>query len=315
MIEGKSVMPLDGNETASTTGLLRGIVATVIGGDGRELEILKGLIAEGTTVRACGCPPGATTILGGPQHPTLAGAIAGADVIIAPIPLITAQRAIFAPQWPAPLYLDETAVEDVKPGALLVIGSSKPYLDELAEQRNFRIREYGEDDELMIQRAPTIVEGAVGLTITNTEISIHDAQVVVVGFGRMGFSLTRLLLAMGAHVTVAARNPVQRARAWEIGAGSVPLEQLPDAVANADMVFNTVPTMLLTREVLTHMRGSVFVLDIAGTPGGTDFAAATELGIKAMLGRGLGSRAPKTAGQSQWRGVRKIVLAELGRAG
>ena len=315
MPDAEGALPVADKPTAPAPGLLQGITATVIGGDGRELEILKGLIAEGAAARACGCPPGATAITSRPQSPTLAAAIAGADVIVAPVPLIDAERALFAPQWPERLYLDEHAFEGVKPGALLVIGTSKPYLDELARRRGFRIREYGEDDELMILRAPTIGEGAIGMTIAHTEISIHASQTVVVGFGRMGFTMTRLLVAMGAHVTVVARNPVQRARAWELGARVLTLEQLPDAVSNADMVFNTVPTLLLTRDIMTRMRREVFVLDIAGTPGGTDFAAATELGINAMLGRGLGSRAPKTAGQSQWRGVRKILLAEIGRAG
>ncbi len=290
---------------------LRGKTVAVIGGDGRELEILRNLMAEGAEVRSCGCPPGASEIMGHPQYAKLARAIAEADIIIAPVPLITPTGAMYAPQWHEPLYLDADAFGQVKPGALLIIGTSTPVLDQLARERGFHIHEYGEDAELMILRAPTVVEGAIGLAIANTDVSIHDSQVLVVGFGRIGFSLTRLLLAMNAHVTVAARNPVQRARAWEIGATPVPLEQLADAVSNCAMVFNTVPALLLTRDILKCMPPDVFVLDIAGSPGGTDFAAASELGIKAQLGRGLGSRAPKTAGQSQWRGIRKIILAEL----
>ena len=294
---------------------LQGIIAAVIGGDGRELEVLKGLLADGAEVRTCGCPPGASSIMGSPQCATLAEAIEGADVVVAPVPLIAPDGTLYAPQWPVPLYLDAAALERVKPGALLVIGTSTPILDSLAREGGFRIREYGEDDELMILRAPTVAEGAIGLTIANTEISIHNARTLVIGFGRIGFSVTRLLIGMNARVTVVARSPVQRARAWEMGARPVTLEHLAEEVASADMVFNTVPALLLTREVLESMRPDVFVLDMAGAPGGTDFSAASELGIKAILGRGLGSRAPKTAGQSQWQGIRKIILAELARAG
>ncbi len=294
---------------------LQGITAAVIGGDGRELEVLKGLMADGAGVRTCGCPPGASAIMGRSQCATLAEAIEGADVVVAPVPLIAPDGTLYAPQWPDPLYPDAAAFARVKPGALLIIGTSTPALNSLARERGFRIREYGEDDELMILRAPTVAEGAIGLTIANTEISIHNAQALVIGFGRIGFSMTRLLLGMNARVTVTARNPAQRARAWEMGARTVALDQLAEEAACTDMVFNTVPALLLTRDVLKGMRPDVFVLDMAGTPGGTDFSAASELGIKAILGRGLGSRAPKTAGQSQWQGIRKIILAELVRAG
>jgi dipicolinate synthase subunit A len=296
---------------AAKTPALHDITAAVIGGDGRELEVLKGLIADGATVRACGCPPGAEAIMGQPQCGSLAEAIAGAEIIVAPVPLITPEGRLYAPQWPEPLYPDAAAFAHVRPGALLIIGTSTPALDTLAHERGFHIHAYGDDDELMIQRAPTVAEGAVGLAIANTEVSIHDSQVTVIGFGRIGFTMTRLLLAMGAHVTVVARNPVQRARAWELGARPLPLEQLGAGVAGAAMVFNTVPALLLTREILSQMQPDVFVLDLAGAPGGTDFAAAQELGVRAMLGRGLGKRAPRTAGQSQWRGIRKIILAHL----
>jgi dipicolinate synthase subunit A len=295
--------------------VLQGITVAVIGGDGRELEVLKGLMADGAEVRACGCPPGVSAIMGRPQCATLAEAIERADVVVAPVPLIAPDGTLYAPQWPDPLYPNAAAFASVKPGALLIIGTSTPALNSLARERDFRIREYGEDDELMILRAPTVAEGAIGLTIANTKISIHNAQALVIGFGRIGFSMTRLLLGMNARVTVAARNPAQRARAWEMGARPVALDHLAEEVASADMVFNTVPALLLTRKVLEGMRPDVFVLDMAGAPGGTDFSAASELGIKAILGRGLGSRAPKTSGQSQWQGIRKIILAELARAG
>jgi dipicolinate synthase subunit A len=56
-----------------------------------------------------------------------------------------------------------------------------------------------------------------------------------------------------------------------------------------------------------------FVLDLASTPGGTDFDAAEELGIDAVLAPGLGGRAPKTAGTYQWMGLRRMFLEKLGR--
>ena len=69
------------------------------------------------------------------------------------------------------------------------------------------------------------------------------------------------------------------------------------------MVFNTIPAPVLTGEVLRRMSPDTLIIDLAAAPGGTEFAAANEYGIKALLAPGLpGKVAPVTAGR---------VLAEV----
>jgi dipicolinate synthase subunit A len=292
---------------------LRGRTIAVIGGDGRELEILRSLLAEGVHVRCFGCPADAEKILGRPQCGTLAAALNGVEAVVAPVPVIAPEGTFYAPESPVPLKIEPASFAEIGPGAVIVLGTSDPRLDEIAKQNNLRVVQYGGDDEMMIQRAPAIAEGAIARAIANTDFTLHDSRSLVVGFGRMGFAMTRTLLALGAHVTLAARNPAQRARAWELGARPIALSELATSAAEVDLVFNTVPALVITREVLARMQSHVFILDMAGAPGGTDFQAAAELKIKAQLGRGLGGRAPKTVGQSQWRGIRRLLLAELAK--
>jgi dipicolinate synthase subunit A len=79
------------------------------------------------------------------------------------------------------------------------------------------------------------------------------------------------------------------------------------------MIFNTIPVTVLSRDVLEGVPREAFILDLASTPGGTDFDAAEELGIDAVLAPGLGGRAPKTAGRYQWMGLRRMLLDRLDR--
>ena len=63
------------------------------------------------------------------------------------------------------------------------------------------------------------------------------------------------------------------------------------------------------------MRKDAVVIDIAQAPGGTDFAAADELGIKAFLDLGLpGKVAPETAGEILARVIPGLILDDLMRA-
>ena len=176
------------------------------------------------------------------------------------------------------------------------------------------LHEYEDDEELMLERGPAIVEGALQQAIANTRITIHGSQVTVVGHGTIGGLLARTLVLLGAHVTVVARNPVQRAAARAAGAEAVPLAELPAVAARSAMLISTVPAAVVGRDALAGMARGSLVMDLAAPPGGVDLAAAGELGLVAVWARGLGRRAPVTVGASQWGGIRRRIQAiEEGR--
>src|SRR5690606_27184761 len=119
---------------------------------------------------------------------------------------------------------------------------------------------------------------------------------------------------IGAKVRVVARDRAQLARAFEMGLETGSLSELKALVRDATVVFNTVPAPVLGREELAAMPRSAIVVDIASAPGGTDFAAAAELGIKAFLELGIpGKVAPRTAGEILARVVPEMILEACGR--
>ena len=165
----------------------------------------------------------------------------------------------------------------------------------------------------MLQRTPAILEGLLKIVIENTAITIHNSQACVVGQGTIGAVLTRYLVALGAHTHIAARNPEQRAAAFVAGATPHLLEELPELAPRLDFIFSTVPTRVVGEDVLSRLPKSALIVDLAAPPGGVDFDAAKRLGLTAIWGRGLGSRAPVTVGASQWGGIRariEKILAE-----
>jgi dipicolinate synthase subunit A len=127
--------------------------------------------------------------------------------------------------------------------------------------------------------------------------------------------LARTLVLLGARVTVAARNPVQRAAARAAGAAAVPLTELPSLAPGLAMLLSTVPAAVVGREVLECLPRGSLVMDLAAPPGGVDLEAARALGHVAVWARGLGRRAPVTVGASQWSGIRRLIEAiEEGRS-
>ena len=73
---------------------------------------------------------------------------------------------------------------------------------------------------------------------------------------------------------------------------------LQQQVVNIDLLFNTIPTMIVTAQIIANLPSRAVIIDLASKPGGTDFRFAEKRGIKAMLAPGLpGIVAPKTAGR------------------
>ena len=74
-------------------------------------------------------------------------------------------------------------------------------------------------------------------------------------------------------------------------------EALPQAAAEADIIFNTVPAVILDKGVLSGLKRDCLVVDLASKPGGVDFETAKELGVQIIWALSLpGKVAPITAG-------------------
>src|SRR3954454_20448130 len=283
------------------------VVIGMLGGDKREQEIARRAAATGAEVRAHGFPWPEQDIPGVQHLEDPAAVLKGARFALFPIPGISASGALFAPAAPAPIVPDRAMLAGMAPRAHIILGWADANLKSHAEALSIKLHEYEWDRSLMLQRTPAIIEGLLKIIIENTAITIHNAQACVVGQGTIGAVLARYLMALGAHTHVAARNPEQRAAAYVAGAAPHALAELPELAPSLNFIFSTVPTRVVGEDVLSRLPKSALVIDLAGPPGGVDFAAAKRIGLTAIWGRGLGSRAPVTVGASQWGGIRSRI--------
>ena len=83
---------------------------------------------------------------------------------------------------------------------------------------------------------------------------------LVVGWGRIGKCLAKLLHGLGADVTVAARKESRRVMVEALGYHSCPIEDI--RTENYRLIINTVPAM-----VLPTAPGTALKIDLASIPG------------------------------------------------
>jgi dipicolinate synthase subunit A len=278
----------------------------LIGGDERDPEIARLAAETGASVKAFGIPWPEGEIPGVERVDSPSAAVDKADYIFLPIPLGVGS-VIYAPHADEPIVVDEELLSMAAPDAYAFCGRVTSEIEAAANAAGVRIHEYDPDRELMMLRGPAIVEGALQQAIEATDVTINDAEVVVVGFGNIGQLLARTLRGLGARVHVAARNPIQRAGAYADGLLPLTLEELPELAPSLDMVFSTVPAQVVARSILERLPTGTLVLDIAPPPDHADLELAAQLGHRAVWARGLGKRAPVTVGQSQWTGLRRFI--------
>ena len=286
----------------------------MLGGDKREQEIARLAAATGAEVRVHGFPWPDGGIFGVRKLDDPTAVLSGVRFALFPIPGISANGALFAPSAPAPITPTRDMLAGMAKPGHIILGWADKNLKAHADALGIEIHEYEWDRSLMLRRTPAIIEGLLKIVIENTAITIHDSNVCVVGQGTIGAVLARTLVTLGAHTHVAARNPEQRSAAFVAGAIPHTLDELPALASKLDMVFSTVPSRVVGEDVLARLPKSALLVDLAAPPGGIDFEAAAKLGLKAIWGRGLGSRAPVTVGASQWGGVRERIEAILERA-
>ncbi|MCC7484284.1 MAG: NAD(P)-binding domain-containing protein [Burkholderiales bacterium] len=288
------------------------LVIAIVAGDRREQEIARQAAATGAQVRAYGFPWPERGIPGVTLAADAARALAGARVALFPIPGIAADGALFAPACPSRIVPDRAMLAGMRAPAHIILGWADANLREHGAALGIGFHEYEWDTGLMLMRGPAIVEGLLRVMIENTEITLHDSRVCVVGQGTIGFLVARYLVALGARTHVAARNEVQRAAAFVAGAEVHPLEDLDELAPRLDIVVSTVPAPVVRRAMLERLPAHALVVDLAAPPGGVDREAAQSLGLKFVWARGMGTRAPVTVGRSQWGGIRRRIEAIFG---
>ncbi len=290
---------------------LRKMSIAVLGGDARSLIILEELAASGAVVNAAGLP--AEVLPAGVHYFDEPGScLAGVNAVILPVPGAGDRGQLYCPLVPKPPSITRELAACIPPGIPIFTGVAGPYLAGIAALSGLRLIELMKLNEVAILNSIPTAEGAIQMAMEMLPITIHGSCAFVLGFGRTGATLARLLGAMGARTRVVARRPEHLARITELNLMPVPFAVMSRYLGEADVIFNTIPAPVLTGEALAKVPSGALIIDLASAPGGIDFQEAANIGLKAVLAPGLpGKVAPKTAGRILAKVIIRLLHEEM----
>ena len=182
-------------------------------------------------------------------------------------------------------------------GALVTGGKMPTEMIEFFHSRGFDTADYLLREELAVKNAVPTAEGALGMIMTESDETVCGMSIAVTGWGRVAKACARLFAAVGASVTVFARNISALSEAESMGYRAMRIDRLAERAGDFRTLVNTVPALVLTEQVLENTAADCLIIDLASKPGGTDFAACAKLPRKAVHALSLpGKCAPVTAG-------------------
>ena len=191
----------------------------------------------------------------------------------------------------------KSLTDGINPLSIVFGGRISRTLSSELESRGIMHRDYMKRDELAIRNAVPTAEGAIEIAISETPITLHGSKCLVMGYGKVGKVLARFLDGLGANTYVEARKYADLALIESHGCIPLTMKEAKTRINEFDVIFNTIPALVLTKDVLSGVNQNSLIIDLASKPGGVDFESARELGVKVIWALSLpGKVAPVTAG-------------------
>ena len=271
------------------------IKIAVLGGDLRQLSAAERLSELGYPVSLYGFDTYGESV-----SLPLEEAVSGASALLFPVPVWRNGRLNlpFSEEKLPLLELLRRLSSSTKEAVYAFGGVMGEELTDFLSSRGVKVCDLTEEERFNVLNAVPTAEGAVAVAMNHLNVTVNGASVCVLGFGRIGKALCRILNALGAEVTAVSRKQKDQALSEIYGCRAADYEALPRLMGSFDVIFNTVPSIVLSDRELAAVRGDVCVIDLASKPGGVDPDAALRYNVKVITALSLpGKVAPVTAGR------------------
>lgn len=269
-------------------------VFLVLGGDNRLIYLANVLFSEGYDVKVYGIE---SSLVNSQIYKcaSLDKALENTDVIVGPLPLSQDDETLNCSYFEEVVYLKDI-FKEMNKNQMFFAGFVSNSVHQLAGVYNIHIYDYFQREELVVQNCIPTAEGAIQIALQELPFTLHDSNCLILGFGRIGKILSKMLHGIGAKVWIEARKYHDLAWVKSFGYEGIHLNDLEEHLSKFDIIFNTIPSLILNQKMLTKLKSDCLVIDLASKPGGVDFDYAKQTPIKVIWALSLpGKVAPLTS--------------------
>ena len=274
----------------------------VIGGDSRNLSLAKFFEDDGHLV--------STFALGDLDCATLDIAVTGADVVVGPIPFSNDGKTLNTPLYNESILINNF-LKAIGKKSIIVAGKFEDATISQADYYKITIVDILKREDFAVLNAIPTAEGAIQIAMQETHHTINSSNVCVIGYGRIGKTVSRMLNGLGANVYVALKSFEEKAYAKAFAIHTIHISELENYLPKMDIIINTAPAKILDFNILKKVNKQSLIIDVASSPGGVEFDKARELGIKTIWALSLPGKVAPLSSACIIRDTVYNILAEL----
>lgn len=277
-----------------------------IGGDLRIVELVKLLAKDKNEICLFGLGQ-CEELSKFKQASNLDEALQNAEIVITSIPLSKNGKNINT-TFTEKTILVEDFFEKAKNKKIITGNVTEEISKFINRHNNNEVVDVLKYEELTVMNVIPTAEGAIQIAMEKSKITLHDSNCLVLGFGRIGKILAKMLNGLGAHVYCEARKQQDLAWVKAYGYNEIHLKNLNENLGKFDFIFNTIPYLILDKSNLGLLKQECILIDLASKPGGIDFEEAGRLGLKNEWALALpGKVAPKTSAKYIYKILKEVI--------
>lgn len=252
---------------------------TIIGGDLRIVNLAQTLANDGFFVHTFALE-NAKNLFDFDKiisYNTIHDAIEKSNYIISSIPLSKDNQNVFTPYSNSQISLADLEKNLTK--KTLLSGKIPNHFKENSEINSIDLMEI---EEYTILNCIATAEGAIQIAMEEFPKTLSGSTILIMGFGRIGKILSKMLQGIGANVYCEARKNSDLAYVKAYGYSPIHLNNLNEYLTKFDIIINTIPVQILDKSRLDLLKQNVLIIDLASNPGGVDFEYAKSQNIKTI---------------------------------
>jgi dipicolinate synthase subunit A len=206
------------------------------------------------------------------------------------------------------LKLNEELISSINKDSIFIIGRLRPNEKEMMEKYKVNYYELLSEEGFTIDNSIPTGEGAIKIAIESSPKTLHGRNCLITGFGNVAKTLARMLDGIGAKIFIAARTDSDLLRATEIGYQSVAINKLDKVLRDMDYIFNTVPDLIFTKDLIEMIQEKAPIIELASLPGGFDTDSINKETMLYVNAPGLpGKVAPQSAADYIFQALKRII--------
>ncbi len=168
---------------------------------------------------------------------------------------------------------------------------------------DYRCLDLLKNDFYLSKNAMITAHVAITIASQHSPIVLNHCPVLILGWGRIGKCLMKLLQGLGADVTVATRKISDRSMIEALGCQSADIHELSYLLRRYRIIFNTVPHPILDAEQCNNCRKDCIKIELASKSGIT---AADVISARGLPGK----YAPESSGRLIAQTIRRLLAQE-----